>query len=341
MASNFTSILHVLLLGMLIILIITGNLLVIIAYKTNQRLRTATYRFLVSLAVSDFLVGSVSLPLWTYYLKYYPENGMDGNLKIFYACFDIFSAMASIFHLTAVTLERWVAICKPFYYNTLTKRSYHTAILMAWLMALVVAALWPGYYIQSEDRTGYKVYTVVIFLVGLVIPAILITFVNLRIFQVVKSIVKSSRQQLEQTSDHHVIQRNISKDKKTAITLILITSLFCLSWTPFFLTNLIPVYCLKCYKPLLENFAFVASVKWLHYSSSAYNPLVYAFRDHEMRNTFSRLFKRCCQTLKIGKKTVAEEDLSLNTDFISRANKKQTIGRGKTMTTDLSSSPRM
>lgn len=337
MAASFTSVLHAILLVMLIVLIISGNLLVIIAYKTNQRLRTATYMFLVSLAVSDFLVGSVSLPLWTYYLKYYPDNGMDKRLSIFYACFDIFSAMASIFLLTAVTIERWVAICKPFYYNTLTKRSYHIAILLAWMMALVVAALWPGYYTdKGSGNTGYKIYTIVIFLVGLVIPAILITFVNLRIFQVVKAIVRSSRQQqVEHTrTEYHVIHRNISKDRKTAITLIVITSLFCLSWTPFFLTNLISTYCNKCYKPLLGNFAFVSAIKWLHYSSSAYNPLVYAFRDHEMRNTFSRLFKRCCENLKIKKKTVAEEEFSLNTDFTSRSTKK-TIGNKK------QSSPRM
>ena len=48
------------------ILIIVGNILVIAAFKTNVRLRSINNTFLVGLAVSDLLVGLVSIPLWIY-----------------------------------------------------------------------------------------------------------------------------------------------------------------------------------------------------------------------------------------------------------------------------------
>jgi hypothetical protein len=189
--------------------------------------------------------------------------------------------------------------------------------MIAWFLALVVAALYPRNYTPKENlTTAFKVYTVLIFLMGLMVPAILITFVNLSIFKVVKSLVKTSRQQLDQSSDR-VANRNVFRDRKTAITLALITTLFCVSWTPFFLINLVPIYCRRCFSPMLGNVTFVSCVKWLHYSNSAYNPVVYAFRDTEMRMTFARLFKRCCEVLKIRKTPKQDWELSLNTDYVS------------------------
>ena len=53
------------LLGTMIFLILSGNTLVCFAFATGgRRLRTITSRFVVNLALSDILVGAVSLPLW-------------------------------------------------------------------------------------------------------------------------------------------------------------------------------------------------------------------------------------------------------------------------------------
>jgi len=48
---------------------IFGNGLVCAAFATNKRLRILTNYYVVSLAVSDILVGSVNIPLWMYILK--------------------------------------------------------------------------------------------------------------------------------------------------------------------------------------------------------------------------------------------------------------------------------
>ena len=51
---------------LLVVVILFGNSLVVLSYKINNRLRTRTNAFLVSLAISDFLVGGISLPMWIY-----------------------------------------------------------------------------------------------------------------------------------------------------------------------------------------------------------------------------------------------------------------------------------
>lgn len=48
---------------------IFGNGLVCAAFATNKRLRILTNYYVVSLAVSDILVGSINIPLWMYIKK--------------------------------------------------------------------------------------------------------------------------------------------------------------------------------------------------------------------------------------------------------------------------------
>ena len=79
--------------GILIPLILTGNTLVIVSYKSNRRLQTRTYTFLVSLAVSDLLVGGVNIPLWMGCMAHY-----DNCYKALFTFTDLFGAFASILH---------------------------------------------------------------------------------------------------------------------------------------------------------------------------------------------------------------------------------------------------
>ena len=52
-------------LGLLIATILIGNSLVCLAFKAvSRRLKTITNSFVISLAMSDILVGAFSLPLW-------------------------------------------------------------------------------------------------------------------------------------------------------------------------------------------------------------------------------------------------------------------------------------
>ena len=51
-------------LGVIIIHAFLGNLIVVIVFRTYKPLRRITNSFMVSLAVSDMLVGAVGMPLW-------------------------------------------------------------------------------------------------------------------------------------------------------------------------------------------------------------------------------------------------------------------------------------
>ena len=51
-------------LSVIIILALFGNLIVVAVFCTHNPLRKVTNSFLVSLAVSDMLVGAVNMPIW-------------------------------------------------------------------------------------------------------------------------------------------------------------------------------------------------------------------------------------------------------------------------------------
>lgn len=279
---------------LLMLTIVHGNGLVVAAYGKNNRLRTRTYTFLASLAFSDLLVGSVALPIRIYGdLRAWQ---VSQELQIFYNCFDIFSACASIFHLSAVSIERFIAVSRPFYFEVLSFRAYFIAICLAWGLAIVTAATYPGVYTRQSllqlKIDPFQIYGVILFAASFVCPLVLIVSVNTRIFWIARSLIRRSPE-VNRTA------RRVLRERKTAMTLAFISSFFFICWFPFFVLNMFFLYCPKCLpSPGPGMMQLVDFVKWMHYCNSAINPIVYAFRDTEMRKTFSRLlgpFGRVCK----------------------------------------------
>lgn len=290
----------------LMFVILTGNSFVVAAYSSNFRLRTGTYMFLVSLAISDLLVGCVSLPLYMYISL---KNIQRGPLNTFFLSFDIFSALASIFHLTAVSLERCLAISRPFVHGALSTKHYSLAICGVWMTAFAIAGIRPAMD-QSSSSNPHRIYTPFLLLVGYVGPGILISVVNYSIFKVARTLIANlpTMQCVEESTK---LRKNINTQRRTALTLTFVTALFLVSWLSFFVMSTISVFCVQCLS--MQNIgAFLIFAKWLQYCNSAMNPLVYAFRDTEMRKSFLRLLRPCRRALATRRRWRVEPiDMSL------------------------------
>ena len=239
-------------------LIIVGNSLVITTYRRNAFLFTRINIFIVSLVVSDLLVGAVSVSIWTDFTFVKLQN-IPIRLPEIYLCFDIFSALASIFHFTAIAIELCYVISRPFTYGTLTTRVYKTSISTAWLVAVIMAALSQ----MQRSITLKRAYTVFVFTVGFVLPTIFILTMYTKIFRTASLLVRRT----PGLDTAKAVACKVREERKVALT-----GLFLMAWTPFFVLSMLAEFCAGCLPKGDGMTALVIFVKWMHHSNSAVNP---------------------------------------------------------------------
>ncbi|CAH3138711.1 unnamed protein product [Pocillopora meandrina] len=132
------AIIAIILNGLSMPVIILMNALVVAAVKTTPRLRT-NYNFLLAcLAGTDLLVGIVVQPSFIAV----QINVLRGiSLEQFcqhekeFSYFAIIPILSSFYHLTLISVERFVAIKHPYRYTTVcTNRCLITAVAISWVM---------------------------------------------------------------------------------------------------------------------------------------------------------------------------------------------------------------
>lgn len=89
--DNETVLLSTSFLVVIIIMALFGNGLVVTAFAVFQKLRTMTNYFIVSLAVADVLVATVSMPVWFAYLITGPKWIFDLWIQQVKAMLDLFA----------------------------------------------------------------------------------------------------------------------------------------------------------------------------------------------------------------------------------------------------------
>lgn len=87
-----------------------GNMLVILALWTTKSIRQPTFCLIVSLAVADFMVGCVAIPLAVM---------VDGRVKtyfhscLFSSCVVILLTLVSVLCLLAIAADRFLRVYIP------------------------------------------------------------------------------------------------------------------------------------------------------------------------------------------------------------------------------------
>ncbi|KAL6073413.1 hypothetical protein STEG23_013744 [Scotinomys teguina] len=115
-----------------IFITVFGNLAMIISISYFKQLHTPTNLLILSMAVTDFLLGFTIMP---YSMVRSVENCWYFGLtfcKIHYS-FDLMLSITSIFHLCSVAVDRFYAICHPLHYCTkMTISVVKRLLLVCW-----------------------------------------------------------------------------------------------------------------------------------------------------------------------------------------------------------------
>uniref|UniRef100_A0A8C1XXQ3 5-hydroxytryptamine receptor 2A n=1 Tax=Cyprinus carpio TaxID=7962 RepID=A0A8C1XXQ3_CYPCA len=120
-----------LLILVVVIITVTGNILVILAVNLERKLQNATNYFLMSLAVADMLLGLLVMPVSMVTIVYGYSWPLPASLCPMWIYLDVLFSTASIMHLCAISLDRYVAIRNPIRHNRSNSRSRARAKITA------------------------------------------------------------------------------------------------------------------------------------------------------------------------------------------------------------------
>ncbi|XP_067619831.1 octopamine receptor Oamb isoform X2 [Eurosta solidaginis] len=122
----------------IILLVISGNSLVIAAVFCSNKLRSVTNYFIVNLAVADLLVGLAVLPFSATWEVFKVWIFGDIWCRIWLAV-DVWMCTASILNLCAISLDRYVAVTRPVTYpNIMSTKRAKVLIAGIWVLSFVI-----------------------------------------------------------------------------------------------------------------------------------------------------------------------------------------------------------
>lgn len=119
---------------------IVGNILVIVSFRVNPLLRTVSNYFLLSLAVADLILGTISMNLYTTYILI--GRWTLGNLACdVWLAVDYVASNASVMNLLAISFDRYLSVTRPLTYRVrrTTKRAA-LLIALAWGVSFILWA---------------------------------------------------------------------------------------------------------------------------------------------------------------------------------------------------------
>ncbi|XP_033842443.1 trace amine-associated receptor 13c-like [Periophthalmus magnuspinnatus] len=283
------------LLSLISLLTVTMNLLVIISIAHFRQLHSPTNLLILSLAVSDFVVGLLPIPVQILLTE---TCWLMGSLLCALYNLTIFTITASaIGSIVLISIDRYLAICDPLHYNTkVTVNRVRFCVCACWLCALIYCSLILKDFLNDPDAHSscYGECVVVLnhvtgnvdFVFTFVSPITVIVVLYVRIFMVVVSQARSVQSKVV-TLQQTVTMSARKSELKAARTLGIVILVFIACLCPYYIPSFTG-------EDIVDSSLATRLAVWVWFFNSCVNPFVYAL--------FYPWFRKCIKlivTLKI------------------------------------------
>ena len=250
------------------VVIVTGNLLTVIIFARDARLRKPSSYLIMSLAIADLFIGSVSLPMWIYQLGlgilWHSRTSFRG-FNAFLAI-DIFTNLASISNLTAISPERLYATLCPWRHRATSRARFQLFILVVWILPIISSVL----YIIARFVVLSALGTLCTWLPYLCLLLLVICVSYTAIF------LRMRRR----------IHRRLDRERKLTITLSIASALSLVAYLPMVVLGVLYFAHGKS-----MNSWFLNGLSFFNFGNSLVNPILYSFRMPDFRRA-ARSFLR-------------------------------------------------
>lgn len=282
------------------VLAILGNVTVIFVIARVQSMRTTTNLLLLNLCIADLLIAVLHLPFLTVAL-YITDYWIFGAFMCRLVSYSkSVGTMASILILMALSVERYLSICRPNRF-LITTRRVQIVCLSLWVVGMGVALPYFIFKDVFEDEstgtvhvfcvetwslTNSDVYTCVLFVVFYLLPLLVMTILYIKIAQKLwQSTRRTKTMRIESKATAS------SKSRLTKICAIIVLS-FALSWAPSHVCTFIYFFASASVDNTVMDKIVYPIIACIGFSNCALNPFLYCFMSQNFRNAIVSEWKR-------------------------------------------------
>ncbi|XP_078022019.1 trace amine-associated receptor 13c-like [Epinephelus lanceolatus] len=286
-----TALLYILL-AFVSLLTVTLNVLVIISISHFRQLHTATNTLLLSLAVSDLVVGLLGMPIEG--LRYMETCWLLGRLLCALTPYVSYCMLsASVGSMVQISIDRYLAICDPLLYSSkITLHRVQISICLCWACSLLYNGCILMGHLGQPDRfsschgecvvvISHTSGTVDLFFT-FVAPCTVMVVLYMRVFVVAISQMRVIRLQTAATAGTAAPTAKKS-ERKAARTLGIVIAVFLLCFCPYY-------YPALAGEDTSTSLSYYALLSWIMLLNSCANPLIYALFYPWFRKAIKLIF---------------------------------------------------
>ena len=283
----------------LMVFILLINSCVILLISSYSYLRTTSNIILASLAVSDFLVGFVGIPLLVACSSTF-LSPVCLSSDIFFT----FMSLSTVLHITVMTSDRYIYIMCALRYCDIVNRGRVVAVLcVTWFISLspLVRLLWTLHVnlltakedlaLVEEKETTYMLFNLTMFFL---IPLIVMTVLDSHMLLLLrKQCQRIARENVPAEFIRHEnkMQR---RQRRAVFTCVLLLVLYVVFWLPYF-----TLWFIQFYFSADDHGAPHLAVLFIYYlrlCPSLVNPVAYTLRKPDLNRavntTMYKIFPR-------------------------------------------------
>ncbi|XP_027016410.2 trace amine-associated receptor 13c-like [Tachysurus fulvidraco] len=263
-----------------VLLTVFGNLLIIISVLHFKQLHTPTNMLVLSLAVSDFLVGALVMPAM---LMWAIEScwifGRD--FCTVFTLASSFLTIISIYDITLIAVDRYLALSNPFLYMNRVSVRITAVVIILDRFVVGVYVLLLMYFTENFSISvmcpgeclilGNKVWYVIDLIYSFIFPLSVIIILYTRVFVIAKKHATAIRELNNHTrpKTQKITSYSMKSERKAAKVLGILVSVFLVCLLPYFIYSLLG----DVIEPQEET---IQKLIILLYLNSTVNPVIYA-----------------------------------------------------------------